>query len=76
MLQPASGEPTFPHGHQRMALSAALQKAGNGSELQGRMRTQRAWAVTGVTKEKRNPIDNDKAQRDFRHIFSSIYLGF
>jgi ATPase subunit of ABC transporter with duplicated ATPase domains len=30
------------------------------------MRSQRAWAVQGVAKEKRNPKDKDKAQRDFR----------
>jgi ATPase subunit of ABC transporter with duplicated ATPase domains len=35
-------------------------------DLVGRARAQRQWAVTGVTKAKRNPKDNDKAQRDFR----------
>ncbi len=34
--------------------------------LLDRQRSQRDWAVTGVSKEKRNPRDNDKAQRDFR----------
>ena len=34
--------------------------------LQARERAQRAWAVSGVSKEKRNPKDGDKAQRDFR----------
>ena len=36
------------------------------SDLTARMRSQRAWAVQGVAKEKRNPKDGDKAQRDFR----------
>jgi ATPase subunit of ABC transporter with duplicated ATPase domains len=35
-------------------------------ELLGRARAQRQWAVTGVSKAKRQPKDNDKAQRDFR----------
>ena len=34
-------------------------------ELLGRARAQRQWAVTGVRKAKRQPKDNDKAQRDF-----------
>ncbi|MEY2432714.1 MAG: hypothetical protein QOC92_2439 [Acidimicrobiaceae bacterium] len=34
--------------------------------LEERSRAQRQWAVQGVTKEKKNPKDNDKAQRDFR----------
>jgi ATPase subunit of ABC transporter with duplicated ATPase domains len=34
--------------------------------LRARERAQRAWAVRGVSKEKRNPKDGDKAQRDFR----------
>jgi ATPase subunit of ABC transporter with duplicated ATPase domains len=34
--------------------------------LRERERAQRAWAVRGVSKEKRNPKDGDKAQRDFR----------
>ncbi|MGI3781230.1 MAG: ABC-F family ATP-binding cassette domain-containing protein [Janthinobacterium lividum] len=36
------------------------------ADLTTRMRSQRAWAVQGVTKEKKNPKDGDKAQRDFR----------
>ena len=36
------------------------------ADLTQRMRSQRAWAVQGVTKEKKNPKDGDKAQRDFR----------
>jgi ATPase subunit of ABC transporter with duplicated ATPase domains len=35
-------------------------------QLLDRARTQRQWAVSGVSKEKRAPRDNDKAQRDFR----------
>ncbi|HEX4819358.1 MAG TPA: ABC-F family ATP-binding cassette domain-containing protein [Acidimicrobiales bacterium] len=34
--------------------------------LEDRARAQRQWAVQGVGKEKKNPKDNDKAQRDFR----------
>jgi ATPase subunit of ABC transporter with duplicated ATPase domains len=34
--------------------------------LRSRERLQRQWAVTGVAKERRNPKDGDKAQRDFR----------
>ena len=34
--------------------------------LTERLREQRQWAVSGVSKEKKNPRDNDKAQRDFR----------
>ena len=34
--------------------------------LRTRERVQRQWAVTGVAKERRNPKDGDKAQRDFR----------
>ena len=34
--------------------------------LVDRARTQKQWAVQGVSKAKKNPPDNDKAQRDFR----------
>ena len=34
--------------------------------LEDRARSQRQWAVQGVAKAKKNPKDNDKAQRDFR----------
>jgi ATPase subunit of ABC transporter with duplicated ATPase domains len=34
--------------------------------LEERARSQRQWAVQGVSREKKNPKDNDKAQRDFR----------
>ena len=36
------------------------------AELAGRARRERQWATSGVRREKRNPRDNDKAQRDFR----------
>jgi ATPase subunit of ABC transporter with duplicated ATPase domains len=34
--------------------------------LRTRERSQREWAARGVAKERRNPKDGDKAQRDFR----------
>src|SRR4029079_12225440 len=34
--------------------------------LEDRARAQRQWAVQGVSREKKTPKDNDKAQRDFR----------
>ncbi len=36
------------------------------AELGDRSRRERQWATSGVQREKRNPRDNDKAQRDFR----------
>ncbi|HEX4218458.1 MAG TPA: ABC-F family ATP-binding cassette domain-containing protein [Acidimicrobiales bacterium] len=36
------------------------------SQLSDRARRERQWATSGVQREKRNPRDNDKAQRDFR----------
>ena len=36
------------------------------SELRRRAQRERQWATSGVSKEKRQPRDNDKAQRDFR----------
>ena len=36
------------------------------AELGDRARRERQWATSGVQREKRNPRDNDKAQRDFR----------
>ena len=36
------------------------------TRLKARERAQRDWAVSGTSKEKRNPRDHDKAQRDFR----------
>ena len=34
--------------------------------LRARERSQREWATRGASKERRNPKDGDKAQRDFR----------
>jgi ATPase subunit of ABC transporter with duplicated ATPase domains len=36
------------------------------NELARRAQRERQWATSGVSKEKKNPRDNDKAQRDFR----------
>lgn len=36
------------------------------NELRRRAQRERQWATSGVSKEKRAPRDNDKAQRDFR----------
>jgi ATPase subunit of ABC transporter with duplicated ATPase domains len=35
-------------------------------DLRARAERERQWATSGVSREKRNPRDNDKAQRDFR----------
>jgi ATPase subunit of ABC transporter with duplicated ATPase domains len=35
-------------------------------DLRARAQRERQWATSGVSREKRNPRDNDKAQRDFR----------
>ena len=50
----------------RHAAEAYEAYRGKRDELVGRARVQRQWAVTGVSKAKRQPKDNDKAQRDFR----------
>ena len=50
----------------RHAREAFDEYAETKSDLTTRMRSQRAWAVQGVAKEKKNPKDGDKAQRDFR----------
>ena len=34
--------------------------------LRARAQRERRWATSGVTREKKHPRDNDKAQRDFR----------
>ncbi len=36
------------------------------SELNQRAQRERQWATAGVSREKKKPRDNDKAQRDFR----------
>ena len=50
----------------RHAREAFEEYADTKADLTTRMRSQRAWAVQGVTREKKDPKDNDKAQRDFR----------
>jgi ATPase subunit of ABC transporter with duplicated ATPase domains len=35
-------------------------------DLRARAERERQWATSGVSREKRNPRDSDKAQRDFR----------
>jgi ATPase subunit of ABC transporter with duplicated ATPase domains len=50
----------------RHAEEAYEEYAGTKEELTDRIRRQRQWAVQGVAKAKRDPKDNDKAQRDFR----------
>jgi ATPase subunit of ABC transporter with duplicated ATPase domains len=50
----------------RHAEEAYEGYASERDRLQSRERLQRQWAVTGVAKERRNPKDGDKAQRDFR----------
>ena len=49
----------------RHAEEAFEQYSTQRSELQSRARRERDWATTGVTKARKNPKDNDKAQRDF-----------
>jgi ATPase subunit of ABC transporter with duplicated ATPase domains len=36
------------------------------TDLRRRAQRERQWATSGVSREKKNPRDNDKAQRDFR----------
>jgi ATPase subunit of ABC transporter with duplicated ATPase domains len=48
------------------ALEAYERFTDERERLRTREREQRQWAVQGVTKEKKNPRDNDKAQRDYR----------
>ena len=50
----------------RHAEEAFEQFQAKRSSLEDRARSQRQWAVQGVAREKKNPKDNDKAQRDFR----------
>ncbi|GAC1518056.1 MAG: hypothetical protein NVS1B12_08730 [Acidimicrobiales bacterium] len=50
------------------------------SGLLDRMQTQKQWAQTGVAKAKRNPRDNDKAQRGFKtnkteHLASKVRIS-
>jgi ATPase subunit of ABC transporter with duplicated ATPase domains len=50
----------------RHALEAYEGYVGERERLNAREREQRQWSVQGVSKEKKSPRDNDKAQRDFR----------
>ncbi len=50
----------------RHAEEAYETYVGERDRLRAREREQRQWAVRGTASEKRNPRDNDKAQRDFR----------
>ena len=49
--------------HAREAFESYVEER---ERLRAREREQRQWAVQGVSREKKNPRDNDKAQRDFR----------
>jgi ATPase subunit of ABC transporter with duplicated ATPase domains len=49
------------HAAERYAVYTAQR-----SELRTRAQRERSWATTGVSREKKRPRDNDKAQRDFR----------
>jgi ATPase subunit of ABC transporter with duplicated ATPase domains len=50
---------------QRHAYDAFEQYQVSRQGLEARARTQRDWAVHGVTKSRKNPKDRDKAQRKF-----------
>jgi ATPase subunit of ABC transporter with duplicated ATPase domains len=50
----------------RLAREAFDEYQRRKGQLADRAKRQRQWAVDGVSKEKKNPPDNDKAQRDFR----------
>ena len=50
----------------RHAEEAYQGYVGERDRLRARERSQREWAVRGRRKERRNPKDGDKAQRDFR----------
>ena len=49
--------------HAEEAYAGYLNERG---QLKAGERLQRQWSVQGVTREKKSPRDNDKAQRDFR----------
>jgi ATPase subunit of ABC transporter with duplicated ATPase domains len=48
------------------AQEAYVQYQAQRAQLRSRAQRERQWATTGVTRERRQPRDNDKAQRDFR----------
>ena len=49
----------------RHAEESYEEYRGKRNAFEDRARSQRQWAVQGVSKAKKNPKDNDKAQRDF-----------
>ena len=49
------------HAAERYAVYTAQR-----TELRRRAQRERNWATSGVAREKKQPRDNDKAQRDFR----------
>jgi ATPase subunit of ABC transporter with duplicated ATPase domains len=51
------------HSH---AVEAYATYEATRRDLRTRAQRERQWATSGVSREKRNPKDNDKAQRDFR----------
>jgi ATPase subunit of ABC transporter with duplicated ATPase domains len=51
---------------QRLAQEAHARYQAERRELTARADRERRWATSGVTKERKAPRDNDKAQRDFR----------
>jgi ATPase subunit of ABC transporter with duplicated ATPase domains len=48
------------------AAEAYAVYAAQRADLRRRAQRERQWATSGVAREKKNPRDNDKAQRDFR----------
>ncbi|MGO9910454.1 MAG: ABC-F family ATP-binding cassette domain-containing protein [Acidimicrobiales bacterium] len=50
----------------RHAVEAYEAFVAERDRLKAREREQRQWSVQGIARERRNPRDNDKAQRDFR----------
>ncbi|HXY44566.1 MAG TPA: ATP-binding cassette domain-containing protein, partial [Acidimicrobiales bacterium] len=50
----------------RHAVEAYEEYLDERDRLKAREREQRQWSVQGMSREKKNPRDNDKAQRDFR----------
>lgn len=50
----------------RHAAQAYERYLGENERLKSRAHEQRQWSLQGVGKEKKQPRDNDKAQRDFR----------
>jgi ATPase subunit of ABC transporter with duplicated ATPase domains len=57
----AERETARAHQSEAYAVNEAARR-----ELRQRAQRERQWATSGVSREKRSPRDNDKAQRDFR----------